>query len=110
MAGKNRRETTLLAASRILRRRRQWRAGRRILAFVGILVFAAVLLGIQRNRGTILAQRTKPNSSAPVHFLTDADLMALFPNTAVGLAKLTDGREILIFPRPGDQARYITHL
>lgn len=40
--------------------------------------------------------------------LTDDELLALFPNTPVGLATLPDGRKRLIFPRPGDEKRFIT--
>jgi hypothetical protein len=34
----------------------------------------------------------------------------LFPNTPVGLASLPDGKKRLIFPRPGDEQRFITKL
>jgi hypothetical protein len=35
--------------------------------------------------------------------------VALFPNTPVALAEI-GGREKLIFPRPGDEARYIARI
>jgi hypothetical protein len=42
--------------------------------------------------------------------LTDDQLLGFFPNTPVGLATLPDGKKLLIFPRPGDEARFITRL
>jgi hypothetical protein len=113
LAGESRREATLLASSRILHRRRQWRAGRRIVALAGVVVVGVILVGEQRNRLGIPAAGSlaaKPAAPASVHFLTDAELLALFPDTPVGLAKIGNGKEILIFPRPGDEARFITRL
>ena len=43
-------------------------------------------------------------------FRTDEQLLALFPKTPVGLAKLGNGKKMLIFPRPADEARYVVHL
>jgi hypothetical protein len=45
-----------------------------------------------------------------VQYLTDDELLALFPDTPVGLIKTADGRKRLIFPRPGDEEKFITHL
>jgi len=52
------------------------------------------------------------NKTPPVQtgILTDQQLLALFPNIPVGLATLRDGRKVLIFPRPADEARYMAHL
>jgi hypothetical protein len=35
---------------------------------------------------------------------------ALFPKTPVGIARLSNGHKVLIFPQPGDEKRFITHL
>jgi hypothetical protein len=37
-------------------------------------------------------------------------LLALFPDTPVGLITLENGKKRLIFPRPGDQERFVKHL
>jgi hypothetical protein len=42
--------------------------------------------------------------------LTDDELLALFPNTPVGLATLADGKKRLIFPRSGDEQKFVTRL
>jgi len=52
----------------------------------------------------------KPVASTQPHSLTDDELLALFPNTPVGLATLPDGKKLLIFPRPGDEKRFVTRL
>ena len=44
--------------------------------------------------------------TSPVNYLTDEQLLALFTNTPVGLAKVGD-KTILIFPRAGDKERFI---
>ena len=107
-----RRDATLRAGANILRRRRHWRAARQTLAVVAVAALAAVFIG--RNyapRKSALASVAE-NKPAPVQAgtLTDEQLLALFPNTPVGLATLHDGKKMLIFPRPADEARYIVHL
>jgi hypothetical protein len=104
-----RREATLLAGGRILRRRRWRRVALRSFAVVALL--GIVTLSIQRT----LAPRPRVITSVPappgtVHGLTDDELLALFPNTPVGLATLENGKKRLIFPRPGDEQRFITRL
>jgi len=37
-------------------------------------------------------------------------LLALFPDTPVALATLSDGSKRLIFPRPGDDQKFVTRL
>ena len=49
-------------------------------------------------------------SMQQVHRLSDDELLALFPNTPVGLVTLKNGRKQLIFPRPGDEKRFIIRL
>ena len=41
---------------------------------------------------------------------TNDQLLALFPDTPVGLAKLPNGKKLLIFPRAGDEQKFVTHL
>jgi hypothetical protein len=53
---------------------------------------------------------TKPVASIQPRSLTDDELLALFPNTPVGLATLPDGKKLLIFPRPGDEKRFVIRL
>ena len=101
----------LLAANRILRHRR-WK--RRTAQSVVFMVTAALAtLAVQRvtaprNRGAApVVQTTAPD---PMHPLSDDELLALFPDTPVGLVTLPDGRKRLIFPRPGDEQRFIVRL
>jgi len=106
------REATLLAGARILRRRRFWRAARR-----GAAATALVAIGVT----LFLRNATPPSprmvSVAPkmvpapvVQALTDDELLALFPKTPVALASSPDGKKRLIFPRPGDEKKFITRL
>jgi hypothetical protein len=39
--------------------------------------------------------------------LTDAELLAMFPQIPVGLVTLENGKKRLIFPRPGDEQRFM---
>jgi hypothetical protein len=106
------REATLLAGTRILRRRRQWRALRRSGVVLALAVFVAML--------ALRKEKPEPShvaSVAPqappvtqVRALTDDELLGLFPNTPVALASLPDGKKRLIFPRPGDEEKFITRL
>jgi len=113
IGGESRREATLLAGAKILRHRRYWRAVYRIFVLVTLAV-AAVLVVEQGNRQPMPSQISTPQtkSSAPIQMLslTDDELLALFPNTPVGLVTLPNGKKHLIFPRPGDEARFVTHL
>ena len=104
-----RREATLLAGGRILRRRRWRRMALRSFAVVAILGIAA--LSIQRTmtpRPRVLTSVPVPPSE--VHGLTDDELLSLFPNTPIGLTTLENGKKRLIFPRSGDEERFITRL
>ncbi|HEX4350798.1 MAG TPA: hypothetical protein VH251_10435 [Verrucomicrobiae bacterium] len=105
---------TLLTASKILRRRRQWRVTRQVVALI-ILMAATAWLLEQKNQRQMSAHASAPEAKRPapppaVHSLTDAELLALFPDTPVGLATLPNGKKLLIFPRPADAAKYITRL
>ena len=108
--GSARREATLFAGGRILRRRRWQRAVLRGFAAVALLALAA--LSLQRlapDRTEKLTTVTAPPSASP-QSLTDAELLALFPDTPVGLVTLENGRKRLVFPRPGDEERFVKHL
>jgi hypothetical protein len=110
-----RRAETLRAGGQVMRRRRHVRHARWTL---GVLSIAAlVTLWIQRPTApklTVATHATMGSSSASataqIHRLTDDELLAMFPDVPVGLATLPDGRKRLIFPRPGDEARFIRHL
>jgi type VI protein secretion system component VasK len=110
--GESRREATLLAGTAILRRRRQWRATRQVL---GLIAFAGVATWLveQTNERLAPVQIAAPAQSLPplhIQSLTDDQLLALFPNTPVALATLPNGKKMLIFPRPGDEAKFMTRL
>jgi hypothetical protein len=104
---------TLSAAMSALRRRRQWRTARQTLALIALVAMTAWLVGQNTQHPTAthpapaLAKLAPPQ---PAHSLTDAELLALFPNTPVALATLPNGKKLLIFPRPADQARYVNRL
>jgi len=103
------REATLSAGNRILRQRRHWRTARQ----VGLATFlaAASVFYLTRDASHSQASRTtRPASTPQVQPLTDDQLLALFPNTPVGLASLSNGKKRLIFPRPGDEQRFIKRL
>ena len=100
-----RREATLLAGGRLLRRRRMRRAAAQSLVVVAMIaIVTASLLRTNPPRPPTVAKTSAP--SPPVRDLSDDELLALFPNTPVGLATV-DGRKVLVFPRPGDQERFV---
>lgn len=113
LEGESQSESTLLSATKILRRRRQWRAARQ--TFTALVILATVVLLVeQQNQRRIAVHVSPPAAKLPappqVHSLTDEELLALFPNTPVALATLPNGKKLLIFPRPADQAKYISRL
>lgn len=110
----SRRETILAAGGQILRRRRRWRTARRGLALL-LAISATVTWLIEKNFSrttfqTSVASATKPPERVGPRFLTDDELLALFPDTPVGLITLPNGKKLLIFPRPEDEARFVTRL
>jgi ferric-dicitrate binding protein FerR (iron transport regulator) len=101
-----RREATLLAGVSVMRRRRWRRQGIEALAVVALM---SVMAFWARQWLVPPKPSTAANSSvsAPkTPYLTDDQLLALFPNTPVGLATV-EGRKVLIFPRRSDQAKYV---
>jgi hypothetical protein len=109
------RESILTAGNRVLRRRRQWRATRHVLAVLVLIAAMGVFYlrrETQRPALTVASQNVtkKPVSGPQVSALTDDELLGLFTNTPVGLVSLGDGKKRLIFPRPGDEQKFITKL
>jgi hypothetical protein len=110
-----RRTETLLTGVRVLRRRRHLRHAKQALAVLGIAALAALCVQQWLPRNPLIVARPPQVppaavASTGVHRLTDDELLAMFPDVPVGLATLSDGRKKLIFPRPGDEARFIRHL
>jgi hypothetical protein len=110
-----RRAETLLAGGRVLRHRRHVRQATRGLAVLGVAALAALCVQqwtTRKSSVVTVATKVSPSTAATaqIHRLSDEELLALFPDTPVGLATLSDGRKKLIFPRPGDEARFIRHL
>ena len=107
--GDTARNATLAAGSRVLRQRRYWRTARQV-ALVTLFAAGTVVFLARESRHPLLNQASgaiKPASVPQVQALTDDQLLALFPNTPVGLASLSDGKKRLIFLRPGDEQRFI---
>jgi hypothetical protein len=109
-SGGHRREETLRAGTVILRRRRWKRA-----AAQGAGAALAVVLGGMLAERTLMQQ---PVTTAPaiaqaappkVKYLTDEELLAMFPDTPVGLAKVGDSKR-LIFLNPADEKRYVARM
>ncbi|MGO8701306.1 MAG: hypothetical protein ACLQVY_26760 [Limisphaerales bacterium] len=98
------REAVLLAGARVLRHRR-WRrqAWRSFVTGVAGTALAGLLMHRSlQHSPPALALAAKPPGS-----VTDAELLGMFPNTPVGLVTLKDGKKRLIFPRSGDQERFM---
>ena len=108
------RETMLLAGGQILRRRRQWRTVKRGVCGLAVVALAVILvLKKETPQPAALQVAGVAPKAAPVakaQALTDDELLGLFPDTPVALASLPDGKKRLIFPRPGDEQKFITRL
>jgi hypothetical protein len=107
--GDARRDATLLAGGRILRRRRWKRAATRFSAALAAVVLAAAAIH-QKRLNPIVAQSVPASPTVRVESLTDDELLAFFPNTPVALISMADGTERLVFLHPGDEAKFITRL
>lgn len=106
-----RRDATLLAGAHVLHQRRQRRMVLRVVALAVVLLAAGIWVDSLNshkpaNRVQARASVVTPGPQA----LTDDQLLALFPNTPVGLATLAHGKKQLIFPRPADERKYVIHL
>lgn len=110
--GESRRDATLLAGSAILRRRRQWRVGRQVFGLIALATVAMWFVEQTNRRQASVQNATPTKSPSPfqAQSLTDDQLLKLFPNTPVALATLPNGKKMLIFPRPGDEAKFMTRL
>ena len=102
MSADGQRQATLLEVTAILRRRRRWRVARQSLALL-VLAALASLLVVRDHHPRTLAQISRPvepagRSKPQAQELTDAQLLSLFPDTPVGLATLSNGKKLLLFP------------
>ncbi len=105
------RESTLTAGTRILRRRRHWRIATRSAAVLAVISLATAWGVKEFSTRSRLPQISNAISTPQIQPISDEQLLALFPtNTPVGLASLADGKKKLIFPRRGDEAKFITRL
>ncbi len=107
------RSVVLEAGLRALRQKRHARYLTRALvaaACAGLAVLAITRERASRSRlsqpNSGLAAKHSPQAVFHVQEITDNELLALFPGTPVGLAKV-NGRERLIFPRPADEKRFV---
>jgi hypothetical protein len=101
-----RRTATLRAGGLILRRRRWQRTAVRGLGCVmAVGLIAAFLHKPAQHKSLALTGPTRP--AAPPKSLTDAQLLAMFPDTPVGLVTLKNGQKRLIFLRPDDERKYV---
>jgi len=116
-----RREATLLAGGRVLRARRWRRRSIQAFATVAVLGIAAIVLQrICMPQPAAVSIASAPSvPPTPTTFeenpptaasVTDAELLAMFPDTPVALATLGNGQKKLIFLRPGDEARFVSRL
>jgi len=103
-----RREATLRAGQRTMRFRRFRRNIVRTSA-VGVMLaglgFGLFHLGENKSIPIVSA----PSAPAPpqaTRYLTDDQLLALFPDTPVGLAKVGN-RDVLVFPRAEDEQKFV---
>lgn len=114
LGDESQRETVLAAGGQILRRRRHWRTAQRGLALL-LAVTATSLWLVEKNSSRTsfqlsVATAAKPPKSVAPRFLTDDELLSLFPNTPVGLITLPDGKKRLVFLHPEDEKRFITRI
>jgi hypothetical protein len=110
------RAAVLNAGHRALRRKRHVRYLTRTLtatAFAGLAILAISRITVTRQPtsgpGTRVTTVRPTPPAVHLEVITDDELLSLFPGTPVGLVKVK-GKQRLIFPRPGDEARCIVHL
>lgn len=109
-----RRTAILNAGAQALRRRRWIRRSQQCCA--GLLVLLAASFAVkqftQPPETAVVSQALSiPKAApAPAHSLTDEELLALFPDTPVGLATLSDGKKRLMFLRPEDEEKFVGRL
>ena len=118
------RAAILAAGGAILRRKRRNRIASQVCGFATLVIVAVLLaLRVVPSHPSISGQTASPqtNRLASAHeaivvannpkvsVVNDAQLLALFPNTPVGLT-LVNGRKYLIFPRPEDEQKYVMNI
>jgi hypothetical protein len=113
------RDRVLTAGRRALRTKRRWRIARRYIGASALLVsLIAVFPSLKqsnqidaKNAPSIVSSRPASAKSPEPHvrYLSDSELLALFPGTPVALATV-DGKKRLLFPRLGDEARFVAEI
>jgi len=105
------RMAALRAGVRVLRVRR-WKR-RAAFGLSGSALLCLLILGLWHASGPKLKEIVTVKPVVPpepqIQKLTDNELLALFPDTPVGLVAVGEGKR-LIFLRPGDEERFITRL
>ena len=113
LAEDSRREETLLAGARILRRRRHWRAVRQGMALAAMALALTLLWMKQEQRHSAPAQVAKmvpkSESATQVEALSDDQLLSLFPKTPVGLASLIERKKAPHLPRTSRRRTALHH-
>jgi len=103
-----RRAVVLEEGGGILRRKRLLRFTARSGMIVAIIVLVMAVWRLQNAPPPVhLMARTQTATDARVTYLTDDELLSLFPGTPVALATI-HGQKRLFFPRSGDEARFIS--
>jgi hypothetical protein len=105
--GEARRAATLLVGGRILRRRRWRRAMVRGIGVAAVLGIAVSSI-LRMHSGSTRVVTNVPVHPAVSGRLSDEELLALFPDTPVGLVTLDNGTKRLVFPRPEDEQRFVS--
>ena len=107
-----RREATLTAGAHTLRQRRRRRIATRSVLGVALVAMLAAALHWKTNphKQNSVAIQPAPEPALEGQSLTDSELLALFPDTPVGLITLDDGRKRLVFLRSSDEARFVKRL
>lgn len=70
-------------------------------------ILALIVLSAQQVMGPRPQAITPIASREQSGGLTDAQLLAMFPKTPIGLITLENGKKRLIFPRHSDAERYL---
>lgn len=110
------RDAILLEGGRILRRKKVQRVTLQIAGAIAVVGLAAMPFLRSSTSETPGKVAVAVSSTAPVpapsqpKALTDKELLALFPDTPVALASLENGHKRLIFPRPGDEEKFVTKM
>ena len=113
LGDESRREATLQAGAALLRRRRHWRLAGRMAGGLILAAVAGLLVMKPSPRPTLAKVSPAPAkvvTPLQARSLTDEQLLSLFPDTPVGLATLSNGKKLLIFPRKSDEVKFVNRL